>query len=779
VGFAGAIKTIVHAIMPVPTSMEPTDSLQDVIETAARFINSTSSHIFLTGKAGTGKTTFLRGLASRTHKNFIVVAPTGIAALNAGGVTIHSQFLFPMGMFIPDKNIPINLKGTENFYTSDVLARNHPLDARRRMVLRSLDLLVIDEVSMLRADLLDAIDYRMKAARGNFAQSFGGVQILMIGDLYQLPPVVKREEENLVRSYYPSVWFFEARSLQQNGFVYIELDKIFRQRDDKFIGLLNNLRNNCPTTDDIQTLNTFYKSDSEIREIKEVITLTTHNALADELNLRSLNSLETKAHVFDARIEGDFPESMFPVLQRLTLKVGAQIMFTKNDNDGKMYFNGKIATVTKIGNGEIEVEMAETKVRYTLKRETWENKKYKIDTEKQELNAEVVGTFEQYPVKLAWAITVHKSQGLTFDKAIIDVGQAFADGQVYVALSRLRTIEGLILRTRINPNVISTDKKIVSFTQDNHQPEQLPQKMKERQLEFITQLTTRTFDFTDITKEIGYMKRNSASEFLDEEMKPLLMQIEGLLHAQKNNTEKFKWELSVLLNEGNHAKLVERIEAGAGYYKKLLLEQLKQLLIHTHETKKQKRVKTYLGHLADLDQMLFKKLEELVKASFLVKAIINQTNDYNFSHLIHGLAEERENILKEIKQAELDRQKVESRDQKSTKKKKERKQKDKGDKQPSYEISLAMLNTGMTVEAIAKERQLAEGTIESHLEKAVVEGQVSIFKIMSKERIEEISNAILEMPEGFDSKNLFDKLHGKYGYGPIKAVMNFVKKNKE
>ena len=635
-----------------PGLLEPADTLQDAIEIAARFINSTSSHIFLTGKAGTGKTTFLRNLNARTHKYFIVVAPTGIAALNAGGVTIHSQFLLPMGMFIPDKNIPINRNGSENFYTFDMLARSHPLDNKRRMVLRSIDLLVIDEVSMLRADLLDAIDYRMKAARGNFTQSFGGAQVLMIGDLYQLPPVVRREEENLVRSYYPSAWFFEARSLQQEKFVYIELDKIFRQSDDKFIGLLNNLRNNCPTQADIHKLNEFYKSDGEIQAIKEVITLTTHNAKADELNLRSLNALDAPAHVFEARIENDFPESMFPVLRKLMLKVGAQIMFTKNDNESKMYFNGKIATVTKIANGEIEVEMAETHVKYVLKRETWENKKYTVDTETQDLNAEVVGAFEQYPVKLAWAITVHKSQGLTFDNAIIDVGQAFADGQVYVALSRLRTIEGLILRTRINPNVISTDRKIVSFTQDNHQPDQLPNKMKERQREFIEQLVTKTFDFTTITKEIGHVKRNSASEFLEEEMQPLLMQIEKALHDQKANTEKFRAELFYILGQADHEKLLVRINAGAGYYRKLFLDYLKQLLAHTQETKNKKRVKTYLGHLADLDQMFFKKLEELAKAAFLVEAIMKGSSDYNFSPLLTSLAEERQAMLDEIKKVE-------------------------------------------------------------------------------------------------------------------------------
>jgi hypothetical protein len=761
-------------------SFESNDALQDAIETASRFINSTSSHIFLTGKAGTGKTTFLRNLGRWTHKNYIVVAPTGIAALNAGGVTIHSQFLFPMGMFIPDRNIPTNLSGSESFYTSDVLARRHPLNSLRKQVLRSLDLLVIDEVSMLRADLLDAIDYRMKAARGNFAQSFGGAQVLMIGDLYQLPPVVRRDEENLVTRYYPSAWFFEAKSLQQDGFIYIELDKIFRQHDDKFISLLNNLRNNCTTPEDIQKLNTFYKSNEEIREIREVITLTTHNALADQLNQQSLSSLQSPAHTFDARIEGDFLENIFPVLQRLTLKVGAQIMFTKNDNETKMYFNGKIATVTKIEKDEIEVAMAETHIQYTLKREIWENKKYTVDTEKQDLNSEVVGTFEQYPVKLAWAITVHKSQGLTFDKAIIDVGQAFADGQVYVALSRLRTMEGLILRTRINPNAISTDNKVVSFTQHNHQPDKLPGLMKERQLQFIHQLLTKTFDFTNITKEINYIKKNSASEFLEEEMKPLLQQIETILTEQKSNTENFQTQLIKLLNEGNHLLLLERITKGAGYYKALLLEQLKLLLIHTRETQKRKRVKTYLNHLVDLDQMLFKKLEELVKAAFLTEAIISRTNNFDFSNLINNLTEERQAILKEIREgAAKDYQPAVSKKKRGKKSKQSGLEgKSKDDERSTYDITLDLLESGKSVEDIAKERVLVVGTIEGHLAKAVGAGRISIFKFMSKESVEEISRAISELPKESASKDLYTKLKGKYGYGLLRAVMNHVGFNK-
>ena len=553
-----------------------TELISEAAETVAQFINSTASHVFLTGKAGTGKTTFLKNLAYKTHKNFIVVAPTGIAALNAGGVTIHSQFLFPLGMFLPDRNIPHDLESS-NFYTSDILARRHPLNSQRKQVLRAIDLLVIDEVSMLRADLLDAIDYRMKAARGNFRQSFGGVQLLLIGDLFQLPPVVNKADETLMTRYYPSPWFFESKGLKASPPIYVELDKIYRQHDEQFITLLNNLRNNIATSEDIHILNTFYKTEEEIRSLKEIITLTTHNYKADELNQRALHALSSEAYTFEAEIEDEFPESMFPVLKIMVLKVGAQIMFVKNDID-KMYFNGKLATVVDIDHDEVEVEMAESHVRYKLKRERWENKKYTLNKERQDLDVEVMGSFEQYPVKLAWAITVHKSQGLTFERAIIDVGQAFADGQVYVALSRLRSLEGLVLRSRINPGVISTDKTIADYSKNNHQPESLPDLMRQEQLNFLRQGLEKTFDFSPISKEIAWFRKNHEEDFIATEMKPVPTQIDEALEVERLNTEKFVNQLAGYWNDGSLEKLFERVEKGVAYYKTHITNLLKLLL---------------------------------------------------------------------------------------------------------------------------------------------------------------------------------------------------------
>src|SRR5690554_3874976 len=328
----------------------------DLIKIAADFVNSTSRHIFLTGKAGTGKTTFLHNLAKATHKKHIVVAPTGIAALNAGGVTIHSQFLLPFGSFNPDEHAPYEPNANTRFYNAKELVRRHPLNSIRKQVLRDIDLLIIDEVSMLRADLLDAIDHRMRTARLNHRQAFGGVQLLLIGDLFQLPPIVKDHEWNVLRHHYPTPHFFSSIALRSDGYVFIELDKVFRQTDNTFIDILNNLRNNECTARDIEILNSHYKP--TIDKLDGVVTLTTHNYQADSINEKALNELPDKEFRFRAEVKSDFPEQLFPLPETLTLKKGAQIMFIKNDPEGRFY-NGKLAKVINIGSDFIEVAMAD------------------------------------------------------------------------------------------------------------------------------------------------------------------------------------------------------------------------------------------------------------------------------------------------------------------------------------------------------------------------------------------------------------------------------------
>lgn len=731
----------------------------DRMRTALQFVNSTARHIFLTGKAGTGKTTFLKNLTLKTHKQFAIVAPTGIAALNAGGTTIHSMFLLPFGMFIPDANYSDgNENFTGNWYTESTLARRHPLNSMRKQVLRSIDLLIIDEVSMLRADLLDAIDYRLRSVRNNFRQSFGGVQVLMIGDLYQLPPVVKREEESRLAQFYKSPWFFESHAIRRDGFVYIELDRIFRQSDNEFIRVLNNLRVNRPTREDLDFLNQYYRTEDEIKDLREVITLTTHNRKADELNLKALNELDTPSHFFEATIKDEFPDTMYPVKPRLELKVGAQIMFTRNDSEESVYYNGKLATVTDIEGDDITVQLAGGK-EYTLRKSVWENKKYMVNPETKDLEDDIVGTFEQFPVKLAWAITVHKSQGLTFERAIIDVGQAFADGQVYVALSRLRSIDGLILRTKVDPSIVSTDKQIVSFDEENNRPETLGEEIERQQQEYLRRQFYKTFDFDPIINEIRGLTRTDRSEpsFDEKTMKPVLKQVYETLVNEVNNTSRFREQLASLLDTDRRDEFLERLRRGRQYYVQLLWNQVRIIAQHAEDMRHEKRVQTYVTSLGDLDQLFAKKLEDVDKVSNLAEGVLQGKIEFDFS----GLRDQRAAMRAEILMSTV----------KSSGPKKKSKRKKKAGEPSTFDISIQMAEQGKTVAEIAKERGLVVSTIEGHLARGVESGRIKLSLIVPDEDAIIITEAAKSLPEGFSSSDLYSKFKGKYTYGQLRAVM--------
>ncbi|MCC6600924.1 MAG: AAA family ATPase [Crocinitomicaceae bacterium] len=753
----------------------------DRIALAAKFVNNTSSHIFLTGKAGTGKTTFLQKLCRATHKKFVVVAPTGIAALNAKGVTIHSQFLLPLGTFLPDNTPSGDFGSDTGIYTQFTLARKHPLNSMRRQVLRDIDLLIIDEVSMLRADLLDAIDYRMRSVKRNFRKSFGGVQVLMVGDLYQLPPVVKEQEMNYLKKYYASPHFFEAKALREDGYVYLELDKIFRQQNETFIRILNNLRNNACTPDDIEELNRHYRTPGQVIDEEGLITLTTHNYKADQLNKQALGKLLGKVHAFKADIEDDFPEFLFPVQETIELKSGAQIMFVKNDTSDGAYYNGKLAIVTSIDAGNnVEVEMEGSKEKYILKREIWENKKYTVNPVTRELDEEITGRFRQFPIRLAWAITVHKSQGLTFEKAVIDVGQAFAPGQVYVALSRLRSLEGLILRTRIDTQVIATDEQVVKFSCQHLLQDDLDERLQKNERNYLRAQLEGTFDFSEVAIEIDKIRKGEGSsmEFEDESMRSALQTIAAAIAKETNNTSVFKKQLLQLLDQGDHEQMTERISRGSMYYQSFINEQTKKLLVHIEEIRRYSRTKKYVNALEELDLLFSKKSGDIGKLNYIAQQILSGAEIEFREEQDTKKKEERERIISEVQHQTAALPLVALN--KSGRKRKTKEQSTKNAKLPkgaSNKETYTLHASGMSVAEIAGHRNLSVGTIETHIAKGILDGEVKIETVFRKEELDEIltflgSRKVTGMTE------IVKGLNDKFSYNQVRMAQNYLIMNR-
>jgi hypothetical protein len=430
------------------------------LELAWDFVRSTDTNIFLTGKAGTGKTTFLHQLRLELPKRLVVVAPTGVAAINARGTTIHSFFQLPFGPILPGQLSGKEAPGEKGRLKASI----RKFRKEKIQIIKSLDLLVIDEISMVRADLLDGIDQVLRRFR-NPNLSFGGVQLLMIGDLQQLPPVVKQEEWQLLRQHYESPFFFNCKALQKSPPICIELKHIYRQKDQSFIHILNEIRNNRLSETSYQELLQRYQPKFNPKQQEGYITLSTHNARTREINETRLDELKEKSYLFQAEIQGQFPEYTHPTNPNLELKKGAQVMFVKNDSThAKRYFNGKIGQVTGLDEEVIYVECAGDDDPIEVQKEEWQNIKYSLNETTGEIQEEVIGAFIQFPLKLAWAITIHKSQGLTFEKAIIDARAAFAHGQVYVALSRCKSLEGLILKSMLNRNGIICDQAVSQFT---------------------------------------------------------------------------------------------------------------------------------------------------------------------------------------------------------------------------------------------------------------------------------------------------------------------------
>jgi GTPase SAR1 family protein len=455
------------------------------LKLASEFVQFTDRNIFLTGKAGTGKTTFLHNLRKSCPKRMIVVAPTGVAAINAGGSTIHSFFQLPFGPFLSASLNP----------NSDKSAQVRKMNREKINLIKSLDLLVIDEISMVRADTLDGIDEVLRKYRDR-EKPFGGVQLLMIGDLHQLSPVVRDDDWRILKDYYPNLYFFNSTALKQSQPISIELKHIYRQTDTYFIDILNAVRENKIDAGVLEKLNARYIPNFNPHEDEGYITLTSHNQSANEINEEKLKELTNKAHHFIADVNGDFPEFLYPNAQELVFKEGVQVMFVKNDvNREKLYYNGKIGKITKIKDGVVYVKCPGTYQEIGVGKAEWENKKFELNPSSKEIVETTVGTFFQYPIKLAWAITIHKSQGLTFEKAIIDANSSFAHGQVYVALSRCKSFEGLVLRTPISFGSIKTDGTVSTYTKNAEENEPDENHLTNSKIKFQQNLLFDLFDF--------------------------------------------------------------------------------------------------------------------------------------------------------------------------------------------------------------------------------------------------------------------------------------------
>lgn len=535
------------------------------IELAFDFLQYTGTNVFLTGKAGTGKTTFLHALKARSPKRMIVVAPTGVAAINAGGVTIHSFFQLPFGPYIAGSaEAPIN---GDSRYTNK-------FSREKINIIRSLDLLVIDEISMVRADLLDAVGDILCRYRDR-SRPFGGVQLLMIGDLQQLAPVVKDEEWSLLKDHYASPFFFCSQALQQVPYTCIELTHVYRQSDMTFVHLLNKIRDNKADSETLQALNRRYVPDFRPDDSEGYITLTTHNYQAQQINRKKLDELDEKAYSYDAEVKDNFPDYSFPTEQHLVLKKGAQVMFVKNDSSAeKRYYNGKIGRITAISPDNIVVRCGTEKEAITVAREEWTNTKYTIHPETQEIQETVEGIFRQYPLKTAWAITIHKSQGLTFEKAVVDAGAAFTHGQVYVALSRCKTLEGLVLSSPLRAGVLISDSVVRRFTEDIGQNQPGQEQLEDAKRTYYLQLLKELFDYNAVLRRMQYVTRvfNEHLWRLYPELTERFRAGRECCHTElKEIGERFQSQLERLVNESpdyeKNTQVRERIEKGIIYFR--------------------------------------------------------------------------------------------------------------------------------------------------------------------------------------------------------------------
>ncbi|OXG05639.1 helix-turn-helix protein [Flavobacterium araucananum] len=743
--------------------------MQNVSEAAAytlQFINQTQKSIFLTGKAGTGKTTLLREIIATTHKSTVVVAPTGIAALNAGGVTIHSMFQLPFSAFIPSYDEASQFTETVKFENKETLRRHFKMNNVKRNVIRNMELLIIDEVSMLRADLLDAIDFMMQTVRKN-TKAFGGVQVLFIGDLLQLPPVIRDEEWRTLRNYYKGKFFFHSHVIQQYPPLYIELSKIYRQTDDAFIAVLNNLRNNQITPQDIQVLNEYVKPDFDLKNNPGYITLTTHNAKADSINEQAIGDLAGNEFAYQPFIVGDFPEKIFPVEENLKLKIGAQVMFVKNDASfEKRYFNGKMGVVKSLSPEEIFIHFPEENKTIEVEKYEWKNIRYKVNEHTKEIEEEVLGTFAHYPLKLAWAITVHKSQGLTFEKAALDVSQVFLPGQAYVALSRLTSLSGLILLSPLQMNGISNDQDVMDYALNKATKDVLKHSLHFETKNFIHNYLINSFNWIDLAQEwrnhrFSYNENAAGSEKSKHAAwaHKRLEIIDGLTDP----SQKFVHQLNKIFNKETVDLFFvqERVVAAYDYFFKAMDKLVTDILVKMAEIQKFKKVKEFYEELAFLDDLQTKAVLRLMKAKLLIEIVVaGETicKEKLSSRAIKNYKSDKvAKIREDFNMANTDIFKSDEPVVRYTARKLE-KNDAKAIKKTTVEETYDLWAEKNSIQDIARIRKLTVQTIEMHLVKLIQAKKVEISDILPYDKILALRDAFEFYQE--ESLNGLKEKHG-------------------
>ncbi|HBK83099.1 MAG TPA: helicase [Flavobacterium sp.] len=729
------------------------NTLSAIAAYTIKFINQTNKNVFLTGKAGTGKTTLLKEIIATTHKKTAVVAPTGIAALNAGGVTIHSLFQLPFGGFVPDYTIP-QLNEYVKFESKSSLGKNFRMSAAKKDVIKNIELLVIDEVSMLRADLLDAIEFTMQSIRRS-KLPFGGAQVLFIGDLLQLPPIIKPEEWEVLSKYYAGKFFFHAHAVQNNPPLYIELDKIYRQTDVAFIDVLNNLRNNTITNENVQTLNKYVNPNFDFKSNLGYITLTTHNHKADAINNDAIEELEGKKFVFKAQIIDDFPDRIFPIDEELVLKVGAQVMFIKNDpSQEKKFYNGKMGFVKHLSDNEIVVYFPEEDVTVEVDVYEWQNIRYKVNSITKEIEEEVLGTFSHYPLKLAWAITVHKSQGLTFDKAALDVSQVFQPGQAYVALSRLRSLNGLVLLAPISMNGLSNEVDVMQYAKQKASETTIQNSLQQETNNYLFNYLKETFDWQNLVQEwrthrFSYKQEapKSPKAKYAAWAQNLALKIENLAIPAQN----FIKQLNTLFAQENQdfEHIKQRFNAAYTYFFKDLDDFVFQLLLKMDEIKRIKKVKTFYNELLSLEEAQTKTIQRLMKAKLLLDLVASGKEIVKENLLSDEILSYKADKLKQIRALQHETNDVfEPAEELSYYKPKQAKSQEQ--KKQTTEITLELWNQQNSIDEIATIRKLEKSTIYGHIAKLIAQGALQINAFLSNEKIEQLQ----EVFTGFEGESL-------------------------